>query len=127
MGCLHFCTFIIRNVALYRLSLFASLSSISRCRCIICLKAFSIFSFFFSSAFVPLHCFNAFDGILHPSTANISFPINSISSHTINTSGNSRTISSLAVKIKSAIANGGQVFHFDLFFNLLLINLLTVE
>jgi len=85
-------------------SLFASVTSISRCLLMIFLTTFSIFSFFFfNSAFVPLHSFDALLGILHPSTANISFPIKSISSQTISTCINNRMISSLAVEIKSAI------------------------
>ncbi len=84
--------------------LLASFASICLWRLIIRLTAFSIFAFFFvNSSFVPLHSFDALLGILHPSIANISLPISFISSQTINTSRNSRIISSPAVDIKSAI------------------------
>ena len=85
-------------------SLFVSVISTSLCRLMICLTAFSIFSFLFcNSSFVPLHSLEALEDILHPSTANISFPIKFISSQTINTSKKSLMLSSFSVEIKSAI------------------------
>jgi len=55
-------------------------------------------------AFIPLHSFEAFEGSLQPSMANISLPIKPISSQMNKTFRNSGVISLSMLEIKSAMA-----------------------
>ena len=71
-----------------------SWSSRSRCRSTMRSATRSSFvRFSASSRCVPLHCFEAFDGNLQPSTAKCSFPISPSSEAYSSTSRNRSTIS----------------------------------
>src|SRR5262249_50748490 len=82
----------------------SALESVSLCLSTKYRTTCSIFCcFFFNSPRVPLHSLEALDPSLHPSTANISLPINPILLQIKSTSRNNSMIASLLQEMKSAI------------------------